>query len=113
MQSFNERMKARGQGGFTLIELLVVIAILGILAGVIVFAVGGVTGTAQDKACEIEGKSVETAIQAYQADNDALPATLAALTPTYMKDDPSTNWTMTGTEVVGTTGGDCDGVDPN
>ena len=111
MKMFNERMKARGQGGFTLIELLIVIAILGILAGVVVFAVGGVNATAQEKACEIEGKSVETAIQAYIADNEANPANLAALTPTYLKEDPSANWTLGGTEVTGA--GDCTGVTPN
>ena len=113
MQMFNERMKARGQGGFTLIELLIVIAILGILAGVVVFAVGGVQGTATEKACEIEGKSIETAIQAYKADNNnANPANLAALAPTYLKTAPDTaKWTLAGTEVTGT--GDCNGVVPN
>lgn len=113
MQMLNERMKARGQGGFTLIELLIVIAILGILAGVVVFAVGGVNDTAQDKACEIEGKSIETAIQAFLADTDAPPANLADLTPTYLKDDPTANWSLQAplnTEVVGA--GDCINV-PN
>ena len=43
MKAFNDRRAAAGQGGFTLIELLIVIAILGILAGVVVLAVGGVS----------------------------------------------------------------------
>jgi general secretion pathway protein G len=111
MRVLNERMKARGQGGFTLIELLIVIAILGILAGVVVFAVGGVNDTAQEKACEIEGKSIETAIQAYIADNDANPASLADLAPTYLKEDPDANWVLAGTEVTGEA--DCVGVVPN
>lgn len=97
--AFNERRQLRGQGGFTLIELLVVIAILGILAGVVVFAVGGVTGTADRKACEIEGKSIESAAQAFKADQTtpAFPATITSLNPTYLKDAGAklgTRWTL-------------------
>ena len=40
--------------GFTLVELLVVIVILGILAAVVVFAVGGTTDKAQTSSCEAE-----------------------------------------------------------
>ncbi|MBK6671111.1 MAG: prepilin-type N-terminal cleavage/methylation domain-containing protein [Actinobacteria bacterium] len=101
MKAFNDRRAAAGQGGFTLIELLIVIAILGILAGVVVLAVGGVSDSAQTKACEIEGKSIETAIQAYKADQGVLPGSLAVLAPTYMKRDPSANWTLAGAEVTG------------
>lgn len=61
------RMERRGQGGFTLIELLVVIAILGILAGVVVFAVTNITKGAKDNACKIEKRSLQTAIEAAAA----------------------------------------------
>ena len=70
MNFLNERMKARGQGGFTLIELLVVIAILGILAGVVVFAVGNLTDDAQDNACAIELRTIQTAASAAETDAD-------------------------------------------
>jgi general secretion pathway protein G len=53
--------------GFTLIELLIVIVILGILATVVVFAVGGITDRGQESACDADAKTLEVAIEAYYA----------------------------------------------
>ena len=47
MQRTMEKQR-RGEGGFTLIELLVVIVILGILAAIVVFAIGGLSDSAED-----------------------------------------------------------------
>jgi prepilin-type N-terminal cleavage/methylation domain-containing protein len=66
------------QAGFTLVELLVVIVILGILAAVVVFAVGGITNKGKNSACQIEIRTVNTALQAYYAQNSAYPADLTA-----------------------------------
>ena len=65
--------KSLPQKGFTLVELLVVIVILGILAAVVVFAVGGSTDKAQTSACKAERSAVETAVEAYRASVGSYP----------------------------------------
>lgn len=89
--SLKKRMESRAQGqsGFTLIELLVVIAILAVLAGVVVFAVGGITDNSQDSACEIDERTVRTAAEAYRADalNSGYPANEAAMVPGFLAEE--------------------------
>ncbi|HXZ83264.1 MAG TPA: prepilin-type N-terminal cleavage/methylation domain-containing protein [Acidimicrobiales bacterium] len=72
------------QDGFTLIEILVVIVIMGILAAVVVFSLGGVTGRSAVAACNTDVKTVEVGVQAYEANStidpsSAPPASIAAL----------------------------------
>ena len=57
------------ESGFTLIELLIVIVVLGILAAIVVFALGGVTGKSVIAACNSDSKTVDIAIATYQAQN--------------------------------------------
>lgn len=90
--------------GFTLIELLVVIIILGILAAVVIFAVGTVRDRAQTNACKSDAKTLKTAIVAWNTeyvsgDNPtdyptAYPADVADLTtsPTKLLQEESTLW---------------------
>jgi len=66
-------MKSNDEG-FTLIELLIVIVILGILAAVVVFAVGGITDKGQTSACKADKKTYEVAVEAYYAQEGAYPA---------------------------------------
>src|SRR5258707_1211365 len=68
-----------GERGFTLIELLIVIVILGILAAIVVFAVGGITDRGQDSACKTEESELEVAVEAYFAKHGAYPGSVAVL----------------------------------
>ncbi len=60
-------MKIRNQKGFTLIELLIVVAILGVLAGIVVFSVGGVSDRGQQSACATDRQALLSAQEAYFA----------------------------------------------
>jgi general secretion pathway protein G len=88
-------MKNKQDKGFTLVELLIVIVILGILATVTVFAVRGITDRGQDNACDVEARTLSTAIEAYYADNQTDPAAVANLSPAYLKEVPDVaKWTF-------------------
>jgi len=71
MISTYQRLKRRKDAGeidgFTLIELLIVIVVLGILAAVVIFALGGITGKSQLAACQADGATLSTAISAFHA----------------------------------------------
>jgi general secretion pathway protein G len=87
------------EGGFTLIELLIVIVVLGILAAVVVFALGGVTGKSTIAACKADGTTVNTAIAAAVASNPNLysgatvPSGQTAITAADLTEAPTTGVT--------------------
>lgn len=75
--------------GFTLIELLIVIVVLGILAAVVVFALGGVTSQSAVSACNADAKTVSVAVSAEQAQTPTIAPSLATLVSGgYLKDVP-------------------------
>ena len=91
------------QKGFTLVELLVVIVILGILAAVVVFAVGGSTEKAQSNSCKAENAAVSSAVEAYRASVGSYATTIGQLTSgnnKFLRSTPSW-YTVDGTQTGG------------
>jgi general secretion pathway protein G len=89
----SQRVRAFGRDdiGFTLVELLIVIVILGVLAGIVVFAVGGINDRGEMSACKAATKTTEVAVETYRANNSGhVPATLDVLVSAgYLKELPS------------------------
>ncbi len=99
--------KSLSAKGFTLIELLVVIVILGVLAAVVIFAVGSVRDRAQKNACKTDAKTLKTAIVAWNTEylsgdssyyTTAYPSSEAALTASNTKllQEESSLWNLSG-----------------
>src|SRR5437764_3307973 len=65
--------KAQKDEGFTLIELLIVIIILGILAAIVVFAVGSTRKDSVTSSCKTDAKSIELSLEAQNTKNGSFP----------------------------------------
>jgi general secretion pathway protein G len=71
-----QRLQAkRSEEGFTLIELLIVIIVLGILAAIVVFAVGTTRQDATQASCKTDLKSIQLSAEAVNTNTGSYPAT--------------------------------------
>jgi prepilin-type N-terminal cleavage/methylation domain-containing protein len=67
------RTARKNESGFTLIELLIVIVILGVLSGIVVFAVSGIQDRGVAASCKSDVSTVEVAVEAYYAKVGSYP----------------------------------------
>lgn len=94
------------EAGFTLIELLIVIVILGVLAGIVVFSVQGIQDRGKTGACKADVATVQTAEEAYYAQNlaNTSPPTYGTLpdlqAANLIRSQPTDLTVNTGTGVV-------------
>ncbi|HTI21414.1 MAG TPA: prepilin-type N-terminal cleavage/methylation domain-containing protein [Kutzneria sp.] len=106
------RAARENESGFTLIELLIVIVILGVLAGIVVFAVSAFNNDGVAAACKADAKNVEVASEAYYAKKGTWSPDIATLVSNnYLKQAPATGkYTITYTPGTGTTEGTVTGT---
>jgi general secretion pathway protein G len=88
-----KRLRNEPDTGFTLIELLIVIVILGILAAIVVFAIGATRGDAVANSCKTDFKSIELASEAYYTKSGSYPlqADFSVAGKTLLKTYPSSS----------------------
>ena len=70
---------------------MIVIVILGVLTGIVVFAVGAFANKGEVSACRTAMKTTEVALESYRASNgNAVPANRTDLVGPYLRTDPTT-----------------------
>src|SRR5438128_1294448 len=71
-----DRLKQRRteEGGFTLIELLIVIIVLGILAAIVIFAIGSTKSDSVTASCKTDAKAIELSLEAQNTSTGLYPA---------------------------------------
>jgi prepilin-type N-terminal cleavage/methylation domain-containing protein len=77
--------------GFTLLELLIVLVILGVMAAIVVFAVGGMDQASAVTACRSDYKTVETALGAYEGEKGSSATSVNQLVGVWLREPPGTS----------------------
>jgi general secretion pathway protein G len=102
--------RARQEEGFTLIELMIVIVILGVLAGIVLFAVGGITDRGTSAACKTDVSTVQTAVEAYFAKVGQYPNNLVPQLTDPNGQTQFLKWDSSFTNTVSASDGGTDGM---
>jgi prepilin-type N-terminal cleavage/methylation domain-containing protein len=84
----NHLRRSRTEDGFTLIELMIVMVVLGILAGIVLFAVGTFSDDADTATSDANDRQCETAKAAFAAKNDGDVPTLYSEIEDYFQSEP-------------------------
>lgn len=74
--------------GFTLIELMVVVLIIAILVAIAVPVFNVARAAAQRRTCQANLRTLDGAVQTYNADADAFPVSIAVMVGDYVKAAP-------------------------
>ena len=78
LQRSSARQHRAIERGFTLVEVLIVIVLLGVLVGIVVFAVGNLTTNAKTTGCSAEKATLSDALETYKSNVGVYPTAAAA-----------------------------------
>lgn len=82
------KMFIKKKKGFTLVELMVVVAIIGILVAIAVPVYNNSQATAKTNACKANLRTINGAIQMYNASESTAATSIADLVPNYLAVEP-------------------------
>jgi type II secretion system protein G len=107
----------RKQEGFTLVELMVVVLIIGILVAIAIPVFNSAKRNAQVKACFANQRTIDGALNSYQAQYGVFPADATAVTDlvtsSYLKKAPQNPGDNAAYTVLNNTCNGCPGAAPN
>jgi prepilin-type N-terminal cleavage/methylation domain-containing protein len=94
----SQRLRGKKDAGFTLIELLIVIIILGILAAIVVFAIGSTRKNSVAATCQTDVKSIVLAEEAWNTQKGAYTSGATAQADLTGTDGTLKSWPTAGAD---------------